>query len=188
MMIEIRWHGRGGQGAKTAGQLLAEVAITAGKYGQGYPDFGPERMGAPMRAYTRISDEVIRLHTPITEPNIVLVLDETLLDQVNVTSGMPDDGILLVNTCLTPAEIRKKVKLVKGKIYCLDATGISLKHLKKNIPNTVIIGGLIKITGVLDRDGVITGIKHKFERKLSAQFIEANILALKDAYEEVISE
>ena len=149
-MLEVRWHGRGGQGAKTAAMLFAETAIDEGKYGQGFPDYGPERMGAPMRGFTRVSEEPILVHCGIEEPQIVVVLDQTLLDCVDVSEGVPDDGTIIVNTHLQPKQIREKLKMKGRKIYTLNATQIALDTIGRPIPNTVMLGALIKLTNLFD--------------------------------------
>ena len=145
-LLEIRWHGRGGQGAKTAAAMVAEVAIDAGKYAQAAPEYGAEREGAPIRAYTRISDRPIRVHDAIYYPDIVMVLDDTLLVSQSVGSGLSEDGILMVNTSKSPAEVRKLLGLKGGKVYTIDATTIALEEIKRPIPNTVMTGALCKVT------------------------------------------
>jgi len=188
--IEIRWHGRGGQGAKTAATFLASAAISAGKYGQGFPEYGPERRGAPMRGFTRISDEPITRHDPVESPKVVVVLDPTLLEIVDVTEGMPDDGIILVNTSFPPSTVREKLKLPKGKykIYTVDATKISIEELGRAIPNTPMLGALIKATGIIDIDEIYRDIKEKFSKKFPEKIVQGNINAIKRAYEELKGE
>lgn len=165
--------------------MFAESAIEEGKYSQGFPDYGPERMGAPMRGFTRIDEKPIRLHSQITNPDIVAVLDQTLLDVVDVTSGMPDDGIILVNTHKSPKEIRKLLKLKGKKVCTVDATKISLETIGKDIPNTVMIGAIIRASGVLDINTLIKNIDKKFSKKYNKSVAEANIRAIKRAYDEV---
>ncbi len=185
-LIEIRWHGRGGQGAKTAATFLASVAINEGKYSQGYPDYGPERMGAPMRGFTRISDEAIKLHCEITNPDIVVVLDDTLLGVVNIIEGIEKDGILIVNTVQSPQEIKDKLAIKNGvKVYTIDATGISIEELKRPIPNTPMIGALIKVSNVLKIETVYEDVKVKFGKKFREDIVKGNINAIRRAYEEV---
>lgn len=130
-MIEIRWHGRGGQGAKTASLLLADAAFNTGKYIQGFPEYGPERMGAPITAYNRISDTPITIHSNIYEPDYVVVVDDTLLDSVNVTAGLKESGAVVINTTRNPEEIKSKIKGYKGEVYTIDARKISLETLRK---------------------------------------------------------
>ena len=187
-ITEIRWHGRGGQGAKTAALLLAESALEEGKYVQGFPEYGPERMGAPMQSFTRLSQASISLHSHVRTPDAVVVLDSTLLDTVDVTLGLPEKGVILVNSPQTPQAIRKKLELDKGKVFTVDATSISLEIMGKNLPNTPMLGALIKATNLLNLDTVASSIKHKFEKKFSSRVIEGNIEAIKKAYEEVRGE
>lgn len=184
-MIEVRWHGRGGQGAKTGAQLLAEAAIEEGSYGQAFPEYGPERTGAPVRAYTRNSDGPIILHSPVKHPAIVMVLDQTLLDTVDVTEGTPEDGILTVNTPRSPAQVGTRLGLTGGKIITLNASQRAQETIGRPIPNTVILGGFLRPTGMLELDTVVADIEHKFARKFSREISEANVRAIKRAYQEV---
>ncbi|RMG22487.1 MAG: pyruvate synthase [Methanobacteriota archaeon] len=187
-MLEIRWHARGGQGAKTASILFAEAAIEEGKYAQGFPDYGPERMGAPMRAFNRISDEPIMIHSAIYHPKFVVVLDPTLLDAVDVTEGVPEDGVLVVNTPKTPAEIRKQLNLEGRKVYTLNATQIALDEFGKPIPNTVMVGALTHLTGVLNVETFKEGFRQKFQKKLTTKILEGNMKAIDRAIKEVQGE
>lgn len=187
-MLEIRWHARGGQGAKTASILFAEAAIEEGKYAQGFPDYGPERMGAPMRAFNRISDQPILIHSAIYHPKFVVVLDPTLLDAVDVTEGVPEDGVIVVNTPMTPAEIREKLRLAGRKVYTLNATQIALDEFGRPIPNTVMVGALISLTGVLDVETFKAGFQEKFRKKLATKILEGNMRAIDRAIKEVKGE
>jgi pyruvate ferredoxin oxidoreductase gamma subunit len=187
-MIEIRWHGRGGQGVKTASLLFAETSIEEGKYAQGFPEYGPERMGAPVKGFTRIDDKPIRIHSGIENPQVVVVLDQTLLETIDVTEGMPDDGVLIINTELTPKQVREKFGIKIGKIYTVNATKIALETIGKPIPNTVMLGALIRVTGVLDLDTLLKNIAKKLSRRYSQKIIEGNIQAIKKAFEEVKEE
>ena len=186
-MIEIRWHGRGGQGAKTASLLLADVAFNTGKYIQGFPEYGPERMGAPITAYNRISDSAIRTHSNIYEPNFVVVVDDTLLSAVDVTNGLKEDGAILVNTSLDVGEIQKMLPNYAGKIYTIDATKISMECLNANFPNTSLLSAIIKITGIMDKrtleENMFDSFKHKFAKK--PDVIEPNMEAVRRAWDEV---
>ena len=184
-LLEIRWHGRGGQGAKTAAAMVAEVAIDAGKYAQAAPEYGAEREGAPIRAYTRISDRAIRVHDAIYFPDIVIVLDDTLLESQNVSSGLTEDGILLVNTSKSPAEVRKLLGLKTGKVYTIDATTIALEEIKRPIPNTVMTGALCKVTGVVDAEHIKEDINKKLGGKLSEDMLKGNYRAVERAFEEL---
>ncbi|MDK2881752.1 MAG: pyruvate ferredoxin oxidoreductase gamma subunit [Bacillota bacterium] len=189
-LLEIRWHGRGGQGAKTAAQLLAEAASSVGKYIQGFPEYGPERMGAPVLAFTRISDEPIHLHCHVTEPQIVVVLDPTLLAKGDVTQGVPEDGIILINTDKSPAEMRQAMKLSGRKIYTVNASRIAEETIGRPIPNTPLMGALIKITGIMSLDALLEDTQKKLAKKFAGrpEVVEGNLKAVRRAYEEVQGE
>lgn len=187
-LLEIRWHARGGQGAKTAATLLASVAIEEGKYGQGFPDYGPERMGAPIRGYTRLSSKPIRIHSAIYSPDVVVVLDPTLLGTVDVCEGLHEDGVLLVNTEKSPKEVREEVKLEKGKVYTVDATRIAIEEIGRPIPNTPMLGALVRITGAMKLETIFRDIQKKFGKKFGEKIVQGNLNAIKRAYEEVQSE
>lgn len=181
-MIEIKIIGRGGQGGKSAAAVLANVALNEGKYVQSFPDYGAERQGAPVFAYTRISDTPIRIHSGVTNPNIVAVIDQTLLS-LPVTDGMDEQGILVINTSHTPQEVRKKIKNYKGKIFTVDATGISIKYLGKNIPNTPMLGAINTAAKLFEQSLIEEELVGKFKRKLSQDILDKNINALKEAAE-----
>ena len=189
-LAEIRWHGRGGQGAKTAALLLGDAAMSLGKHIQAFPEYGPERMGAPVASFNRISDEEITVHYGITEPRIVLVLDPTLMGKVNVTKGLKDDGILIVNTSDTAAQVRSKVGLDGRKIFTVDASKISKETIGKDIPNTPMLGALIKASNILDIQLLLDDLKKKLAKKFASkpEVIEGNLQAVKRAYEEVKGE
>lgn len=189
-LLEIRWHGRGGQGAKTGALLLGEAVMNTGKFMQAFPDYGPERMGAPMRAYNRISDEPITIHSGVTSPEVVVVLDATLLGKVDITGGLPEDGVLIVNTAKTPGEIRSKLGLTGRKVYTIDASKISQEAIGRAIPNTPMLGALVKITGVVDYDHLINDTRAKLTKKFQNKpgIIEGNIKAIERAYQEVHGE
>jgi len=188
--IEIRWHGRGGQGAKTASSLLAEAASQAGKYAQGFPEYGPERMGAPVLAFNRISDRPLTVHCNVAEPQIVVVLDPTLIGKAKVTEGLTDDGIILVNTSKDPAEMRKRLGLTHGRVFCIDASKIAMETIGRDIPNTPLVGALVRIAHILERDEFFAVARallaHKFANKKSV--IDGNVQAMRRAYEEVVGE
>jgi len=173
---------------KTAAMLFAETAIEEGKYGQGYPEYGPERMGAPTKGYTRVSSEPILSHAPITEPDIVIVLDPTLLENSEVIDGIPEDGALIVNTGKSPAEIRAELNLAGRRIYTVNGTQIALDTLGKAIPNTVMLGALIKVSGIFDLATMEKNIVKKFTKKYNKQIAERNVQAIRRAYEEVQGE
>lgn len=189
-VFEIRWHGRGGQGAKTAALLFGDAAVSTGKYVQAFPEYGPERMGAPVSSFNRISSSPIRIHSGIENPDVVVVLDFTLAEQVDITKGLaPEKGVLLVNTHLSPADVKKKIGF-KGKVYTVDASKIALETIGRNIPNTPMIGALIKITGIIELDELLEDIRKKLEVKFRnrPEIIEGNIEAIKKAYNEVKGE
>ncbi len=187
-LMEIRWHARGGQGAKTASLLLAEAAAMDGKYSQGFPDYGPERMGAPMRGFTRISEEPIRVHCAIYTPAIVVVLDDTLLTAVDVAAGTPDDGIIVINTLKSAADVRGEMDLKGRRIYTVDATGIAIDEIGRPIPNAPMLGALLKVSGLLSLDTVIAQIKKKFSHGFRPEVVEGNVRAIHRAHEEVRGE
>ncbi|GAB4407045.1 MAG: 2-oxoacid:acceptor oxidoreductase family protein [Anaerolineales bacterium] len=185
-LVEVRWHGRGGQGAVTAGKVLAEAALDAGLYFQAFPEYGPERMGAPIQAFTRISDHPVDLHCQIEEPDVVVVLDPTLLGTVNVTEGLKPDGILLVNTSASPAEIREQLNLRTGRVFTVDASRIAIETLGREITNTPMLGALVKATGLFDVEAIVEQTRQRFTKKhMKADIVEANITAIRRAAEEV---
>lgn len=186
-MIEIRWHARGGQGAVTAGKLLAETALGAGFYFQAFPDYGAERMGAPIRAYTRLSDSPITLHSPVLEPDVVIVLDPTLLGVVDVTEGLKENGVLLINTTESPDEVRKRLNL-EGKnirIFTVDASTIAIQELGREITNTPMLGAFCVATGLLDLNKIVEQVRKDFGKKLRPDVVEANVRAIQRAAQEV---
>lgn len=181
---EIRFHGRGGQGAVTAAKLLVEAALKEGKCFQAMPDYGGERMGAPIRAYTRISEKPIVPHCLVTDPDIVVVIDPTLLNSINVTEGIKKNGIIVVNTPLSPAEMRAKLGYKGGKVATVDATKIALQNLGRNIPNVPMLGALLKVTPVVDTQGLLSIVKYKLGAIMKASVVEANVKAYEQAYNE----
>lgn len=187
--IEIRWHGRGGQGAKTAALLLADVAFKTGKNVQGFPEYGPERMGAPITAYNRISSDKIRVHSNIYHPDYVVVVDETLLHTVDVTAGLKEQGAIVVNTPKSPQEIAPQLNGYKGKVYTVDARKISVETLGKNFPNSPMLAAIVAVSKVMDKDTFIremkTSYQHKFAKK--PEVIDGNMKALEVAYDAVIA-
>ena len=186
-LTEIRWHGRGGQGAKTAALLLADVAFSTGMYMQGFPEYGPERMGAPITAFNRISDEPLRVHSNIYEPDYVAVVDETLLDAINVTAGLKPEGAIIINTAKGEAEIRPKLGGFKGKVYTLDAKKVALATIGRNIPNTPMLAAVVRAAGVIDEKTFLENMKaslvHQFATK--PEVVDSNMKALSMALEEV---
>ena len=186
-MIEIRWHGRGGQGAKTASLLLADAAFNTGKYIQGFPEYGPERMGAPITAYNRISDTPIRIHSNIYEPDYVVVVDDTLLESVDVTAGLKKEGAIVINTTKDGEQLKKLLKGYEGKVYTIDARKVSMETLGKYFPNTPMLAAIVKVSGIMKEDEFVKDMegsfKHKFTKK--PEVIDGNMKALKMALEEV---
>lgn len=183
--VEIRWHGRGGQGAKTAALLLADVAFKTGRYVQGFPEYGPERMGAPITAFNRISGERIRVHSNIYDPDYVVVVDETLLHSVHVTDGLKRSGAIIVNTARSAGEIRSLLRGYKGRVLTVDARHISEKTLGKNFPNTPMLAAAAAVTGIMSREDFLREMQasfaHKFAKK--PEVIKGNMAALEMAYD-----
>jgi 2-oxoacid:acceptor oxidoreductase gamma subunit (pyruvate/2-ketoisovalerate family) len=183
-LIEFRWHGRGGQGSWTASEVLARTAIYEGKYIQSFPEFGPERMGAPVTAFTRISTRPIRIHCAVYEPDVVVVLDPTLLRTVPVTSGVNKDGIIIINSAEDPAKVRETLKTDNGKLWTIPATHIALKILGMPITNTAMLGTVARATNIVSLDSVKLTLKERFRPDLA----EKNFAVVKEAYEEAKQE
>ena len=177
---EIRWHGRGGQGAKTAALLLADVCFKTGAYVQGFPEYGPERMGAPITAYNRISDKEIRVHSNIYDPDLVVVVDETLLEAVDVTAGLKLDGAIIVNTDKMPDEIRPLLRGYAGRVYTVDARSISIEALGKYFPNSPMLAAAVAVSQVMDKESFIREMRASYEHKFAKkpEVIEGNMKAL----------
>lgn len=186
-LVEIRWHGRGGQGAKTAALLLADVAFKTGKFVQGFPEYGPERMGAPITAYNRISSNSIRVHSNIYEPDFVVVVDEGLLETVDVAQGLKADGAIVVNTAKQPDEIKKHLNSYSGKVYTINARKVSEACLGRYFPNTPMLAAIVKVSKVMEKDIFFNEMKNSFSHKFASkpEVIEGNMNALKMAYDEV---
>lgn len=191
-LIEIRWHGRGGQGAKTGAILMGEAASGAGRYVQAFPEYGPERMGAPVVAYNRISRERITLHCSVESPRYVAVLDTTLGGQVDFTAGIPDGGALIVNASWTPAEAREKLGVTNPtiRVFTVDATKIAQDAIGRPIPNTPMLGALNRVAGLLELDSLLESVRHKLEERFRNRpgIVDGNIEAVKRAYQEVQGE
>ena len=185
--VEIRWHGRGGQGAKTASLLLADAAFNTGKYVQGFPEYGPERMGAPITAYNRISSERSTVHSNIYFPDYVVVVDETLLSAVDVTAGLKKEGAIVINSSKSPAELRPLLKGYEGRVCTIDAGKISEEELGKNFPNTPMLAAIVRVSGVIGEEEFIKDMEGSFKHKFASkpQVIEGNMRALKRSLEEV---
>jgi len=187
-LLEIRWHGRGGQGAKTASLLLADASFNTGKYIQGFPEYGPERMGAPITAYNRISDEPITIHSNIYEPDYVVVVDDTLLETVDVTAGLKETGAIVINTTKGKDYLDNVLKGYKGRVYTIDARKISIETLGKYFPNTPMLAAIVKVSKVMGEkeflDDMLESFKHKFAKK--TEVIEGNMRALEMSLQNVI--
>ena len=186
-LIEIRWHGRGGQGAKTASLLLADAAFNTGKYIQGFPEYGPERMGAPITAYNRISDAPITIHSNIYEPDYVVVVDDTLLESVDVTAGLKEDGAIVINTTKNYDYLKNVLNGYKGKVYTIDARAISMEALGKYFPNTPMLAAIVKVTGIMTDEELLADMQNSFKHKFAKkpEVIEGNMKALELALKEV---
>jgi len=185
-LTEIRWHARAGQGAVTAAKVVAETALSADQYMQAMPEYGPERMGAPIKAFTRISNEPIEIHNNIENPDVVIVLDESLVDVVDVAEGIADDGTIIINTCSPAADVKRALKVAESvQVACVDASGIALDTIKRDIPNTPIVGAFAKVTGVIDVE-IFKGLLAKnLGKKFGQDMIDANFAAVDRAYKEV---
>jgi pyruvate ferredoxin oxidoreductase gamma subunit len=184
--VEIRWHGRGGQGTVTAAKVLADTCLSGGRYVQAFPEYGPERAGAPLRAYNRISSTKLRMHCPVLEPDIVAVADATLLDSINTAEGAKENTIFLVNTSKDPKEIKEKLKAgQKQKVFSLDATKIAIECFGRAMPNAPMLGAVCKITGLITLEHLLEDVKKSFGKKFSQKIIDGNLEATKRGYEEV---
>jgi pyruvate ferredoxin oxidoreductase gamma subunit len=184
--VEIRWHGRGGQGTVTAAKVLADTCLSGGRYVQAFPEYGPERAGAPLRAYNRISSKKLRMHCPVLEPDIVAVADATLLDSINTAEGAKDNTIFLVNTSRDPKEIKEKLKAGQNqRVFSLDATKIAIECFGRAMPNAPMLGAVCKITGLITLEHLLEDVKKSFGKKFSQKIIDGNLEATKRGYEEV---
>ena len=184
-LIEIRWHGRGGQGAKTASLLLADAAFNTGKYIQGFPEYGPERMGAPITAYNRISDNPITVHSNIYEPDYVVVVDESLLESIDVTKGLKEEGAVIVNTERNKEDIIKYLNGYNGSVYTVDAKKISIEALGKNYPNSPMLAATVAVSNVMAKDEFLSEMRSSFQHKFAKkpEVIDGNMRALEMAFE-----
>lgn len=185
--VEIRWHGRGGQGTKTASLLLADAAFNTGNYVQGFPEYGPERMGAPITAYNRISNEKITIHSNIYNPDYVVVVDDTLLSSIDVTAGLKETGAIIINTSKSPDDIRKYLKGYQGTVCTIDARKISEETMGKNFPNTPMLGAVIRVSQVLEEEQFLQDMKKSFEHKFATKphLVPGNMKALEMSMKEV---
>ncbi|MEO0080431.1 MAG: 2-oxoacid:acceptor oxidoreductase family protein [candidate division WOR-3 bacterium] len=186
-VLEIRWHGRGGQGAKTAALLFGEAALDTGQFIQAFPEYGPERTGAPVAAYNRLSKKPIRIHSGIKNPDIVVVLDPSLIEPMAATEGIKPGGVLLVNTTEKPDELRRRFNIRPDiKVWTVDASRIALETIGKDLPNTPMLGALVKVTGILDYEATMKAIEHKLSTKFrDKKLVEKNLASVRRAFEEV---
>ncbi len=185
-MLEIRWHGRAGQGVVTASESLGEAAMHKGLYFQAFPEYGAERMGAPIKAYTRLSDEPIEVHAPILEPDMVIVVNPNLIGVVDLTEGLKPDGTLIMNTTQSPAEIRERLGFERGTVWCVDATGIAMAELRRDIPSTLLLGVVVRASDLIDLDSIIAATRESLGGKLRPEVVEANVRALQRAHAECV--
>jgi pyruvate ferredoxin oxidoreductase gamma subunit len=188
-MIEVRWHGRGGQGAKTAALLFAETVLATGKYIQAFPEYGPERMGAPVQSFNRVSEDPITIHSGVTNPNYVVILDPSLMESVSVTDGIDSTGKVIVNTSFSSEEIAKKLGIGASQVYVVNASQIARETIGKDIPNTPMLGALVKVIGTLDINDVLEDTKGKLMAKFrhKPEVIDGNLSSIKRAFDEVKS-
>ncbi|MBI4308070.1 MAG: 2-oxoacid:acceptor oxidoreductase family protein [Chloroflexi bacterium] len=181
-LLEIRWHGRGGQGVVTASAMLADAALEDGRYFQAFPEYGAERSGAPVTAYSRVSTTSISVRSQITDPDVVVVVDPSLLGKVDVTRGLKPDGVLIINTSLTPAEIRSRLHFQGGRVVTVDATRIARQTVGRPIPNTPMLGALLRVTGVVSKEAALRAIGGRLVARLGQEGVQANMRAFEQAY------
>lgn len=185
-ILEIRWHGRGGQGTVTAAKVFADACLSGGRHVQAFPEYGPERAGAPLRAYNRISSKELRMHCPVLNPKIVVVADPTLLESINVAEGAPDDAIFIINTSKDPSVVRTKLHVSKNqKIFIVDATKIAIESFGRPMPNSPLVGALAKVSGVVPLETILEDVKKSFGKKFAKKIIDGNLEAARRGYEEV---
>jgi pyruvate ferredoxin oxidoreductase gamma subunit len=184
--VEIRWHGRGGQGTVTAAKVLADACLSGGRHVQAFPEYGPERAGAPLRAYNRIASKELRMHCPVLEPDIVAVVDATLLDSINIAEGSKENTIFVINTTKDPKEIRAKLNAgSKQRVVTVDATKIAIDCFGRAMPNSPMLGTVCKVTGLVTLEHLLDDVKKSFGKKFSQKIIDGNLEATKRGYEEV---
>jgi len=185
-VLEIRWHGRGGQGTVTAAKVFADACLSGGRHVQAFPEYGPERSGAPLRAYNRISSKELRVHCPVLHPSIVVVADPTLLDGINVAEGAPENAIFIVNSAKDPAEIKAKIKATPSqRVFLVDATKIAMDCFGRPMPNSPLVGSLAKVSGIVSLETILEDVKKSFGKKFAKKVIDGNLEAAKRGYEEV---
>jgi pyruvate ferredoxin oxidoreductase gamma subunit len=188
-IIEIRWHGRGGQGTVTAAKVLADTCLSGGRHVQAFPEYGPERSGAPLRAYNRVSSKPLRMHCPVLNPQVVGVVDPTLLDSVNVSEGATETAIFVINTPKNPGEIKEKLNPKPGqKVFAIDATKIAFECIGRALPNASMLGAVCKVTGLVSIEHLLEDVRKSFGKKFSQKIIDGNIEATRRGYEEVREE
>jgi pyruvate ferredoxin oxidoreductase gamma subunit len=184
--VEIRWHGRGGQGTVTAAKVLADACLSGGRYVQAFPEYGPERAGAPLRAYNRVSSKELRMHCPVLRPQIVSVVDATLIDSINVTEGATKDAIFVVNSSKDPKEIRARLNAEpEQKVFTIDATKIAMECIGRGLPNASMLGAVCKVAGLVPLEHLLEEVGKSFGKKFSQKIIDGNIEATRRGYEEV---
>ncbi len=185
-MMEIRWHGRGGQGTVTAAKVLADACLSGGRHVQAFPEYGPERAGAPLRAYNRISQNPLRMHCPVVNPKVVAVVDASLLDAVDVADGATDDAVFVINTGKDPKDIRAQLKAKPSqKVYTVDASKIAIETIGRPLPNSTMLGAVNKATGIVSMEVLLEDVKGSFGKKFAQKIIDGNLAAVKRGYEEV---
>ncbi|HMK48436.1 MAG TPA: 2-oxoacid:acceptor oxidoreductase family protein [Thermodesulfovibrionales bacterium] len=185
-MMEIRWHGRGGQGTVTAAKVLADACLSGGRHVQAFPEYGPERAGAPLRAYNRISSHELRMHCPVLQPQVVSIVDATLLDSVNVAEGAKENAVFVVNTSRDVKDIRAKLNAGPGqKVYVIDATKIAIDCIGRAMPNASMLGAVIKATGLVTLEHLLEDVRKSFGKKFAQKIIDGNLEATRRGYEEV---
>jgi pyruvate ferredoxin oxidoreductase gamma subunit len=185
-LMEIRWHGRGGQGTVTAAKVLADACLSGGRYVQAFPEYGPERAGAPLKAYNRISDGELRMHCPVLNPKVVSIVDATLIDAINIAEGAKDDAIFVVNTSHEPSEIRDKLKASSSqKVFTVDASKIAIECIGRALPNSPMLASVCKVTELVSLDHLLEDVKKSFGKKFSQKIIDGNLEAVRRGFEEV---
>ena len=183
---EIRWHGRGGQGTVTAAKVLADACLSGGRHVQAFPEYGPERAGAPLRAYNRVSSRELRMHCPVLNPDVVAVVDATLLDSINIAEGAKENTSFIINTTKDPKEIRTSLNAgPKQRVITVDATKIAIDCFGRALPNSPMLGALCKVTGLITLDALLEDVKKSFGKKFSQKIIDGNLDATRRGYEEV---
>lgn len=185
--VEIRWHGRGGQGTVTAAKVFADACLSGGRHVQAFPEYGPERAGAPLRAFNRISDRELRLHCPVLNPDIVVVVDATLLDSIDIAAGVSDDGAFIINSSRDPRELREKLHAkASQRVFTIDATKVAVDTIGRPMPNATLVGALTRVSGLITIEAAMLDVEKSFGKKFSRKIIEGNIDATKRGYEEVL--